>query len=274
MSFLTREYPFGEETHHVRGSIAWGVVIFLLLYLLQPFGFSLYEGNKLLVASMFGVITFACCLVYAFGIFRPMQKRREKWKIWHIGVATLGLILLNGIANWLYFSYVFQSPVTISFFLRFLYWAFIFGCIITAISLYTSYNRYLKGQIEVLRHDNTEDLQGISVTIQDQNVRGCDLSFSLNALLYVEARKNNVMVCYADGEKLAYREVHTTLSTVIDSLGGYGNIFRCHRSFLVNLNHVTSAQGNSNGYKLTLKGCAETIPVSRSYVAQLRQLLA
>lgn len=274
MSFLTKEYSFGKEKHNLRDSIAWGVVVFLLLYLLQPFGFSLYGGNKLLVSLMFGIITFLCCLVYGLVVFRTMQMNMDEWKIWHVGVAILGLIMFNGIANWVLFSHIFLIPVTIGSFLQFLYWAFIFGCIITTISLYASYNHYLKEQIEVLHHDNTWDLQEVSITIQDKNVRSYDLSLSLNALLYVEAKKNNVMVCYVDGEKLEYKELHTPLTSVLANLKTYENIFQCHRSFLVNLNHVTSAQGNSNGYKLTLDRCAEKIPVSRSYIAQLKQLLA
>ena len=54
----------------------------------------------------------------------------------------------------------------------------------------------------------------------------------------------------------------------------YENIFQCHRSFVVNVNNITAAQGNSNGYQLTLGTCTNTIPVSRSYVPRLKAFIA
>ena len=41
-------------------------------------------------------------------------------------------------------------------------------------------------------------------------------------------------------------------------------------SFLVNVNNITSAKGNSNGYQLRLSNCRDIIPVSRTFVPELR----
>jgi DNA-binding LytR/AlgR family response regulator len=68
-------------------------------------------------------------------------------------------------------------------------------------------------------------------------------------------------------------EVHTTLTAVIEELKDYENIFQCHRSFVVNVNNITSAKGNSNGYQLRLGNCPLSIPVSRSYVPQLKSFI-
>ena len=53
----------------------------------------------------------------------------------------------------------------------------------------------------------------------------------------------------------------------------YDNIFQCHRSFLVNVNNICSAKGNSNGYQLRLSGCDDTVPVSRTFVPGLRRFV-
>ena len=96
----------------------------------------------------------------------------------------------------------------------------------------------------------------------------------INSLLYIEAQKNHVSVCYMKDGKPATIEVHTTLTAVIEELKDYQNIFQCHRSFVINVNNITSAKGNSNGYQLTLGPCTNTIPVSRSYVPQLKSFIA
>ena len=69
-------------------------------------------------------------------------------------------------------------------------------------------------------------------------------------------------------------ELHTTLTAVLDDLKEYENVFQCHRSFVVNLNNITSAQGNSNGYQLKLGKCSAIVPVSRTYVPKLRSFIA
>jgi DNA-binding LytR/AlgR family response regulator len=43
---------------------------------------------------------------------------------------------------------------------------------------------------------------------------------------------------------------------------------------VVNLNNITSAQGNSNGYQLRLGHCPTIVPVSRTYVPKLRSFIA
>ena len=83
----------------------------------------------------------------------------------------------------------------------------------------------------------------------------------------------NIAVSYVNDDKIATTELHTTLMAVLDDLKEYENIFQCHRSFVVNVNNITSAKGNSNGYQLTLGTCMNNIPVSRSYVPRLKSFI-
>ena len=121
--------------------------------------------------------------------------------------------------------------------------------------------------------NTTEEQKDITITIHDTNVRGNDLTLPINSLLYIEAQKNNISVCYMK-DKPSFVEVHTTLSAVIEELKDYENIFQCHRSFVVNVNNITSAKGNSNGYQLRLGTCTNSIPVSRQYVPLLKAFIA
>ena len=50
-------------------------------------------------------------------------------------------------------------------------------------------------------------------------------------------------------------------------------IVRCHRAFLVNTRRVVRADGNSQGYKLSLEGCEEAVPVSRAYAKEVKRLI-
>ena len=273
MSFLTRKYPFAQSSHWLRDCTVYCMIVFLILYLLQPFGFSMYQGNKLLVSLLFGGVTFACCLLTLF-VERPIHQRISPWRIWHEALAVLLMILFIGICNFFVFSLVFQFPITGGLLLMFLYWTLIIGVFVTVCSVSLSYYRYLRNQLETLLDKTTEAQTDILVTIHDTSVRGNDLQLPINDLLYIEAQKNNVAVCYVNEGKVTHAEIHTTLAAVLDDLQAYHNIFQCHRSFVVNLNNITSAQGNSNGYQLRLGNCPTVVPVSRTYVPKLRSFIA
>lgn len=144
----------------------------------------------------------------------------------------------------------------------------------TTLSIVIQYNRTLKDRMEELLCNTTEEQKDITITIHDTNVRGNDLTIPINNLLYIEAQKNNISVCYVKDDKPTSMEIHNTLSNAVADLKEYENIFQCHRSFVVNINNITSAQGNSNGYQLTLGNCTNSIPVSRSYVPQLKAFIA
>ena len=273
-SFLTRTYPFKQSPHWLRDSIVYGVVIWAMLFVLQPFGFSMYRGSKFLVAALFGLVTSGCYAVYGLSVVRTLHARVKPWRIWHQAFTVLGLILFIAVCNFILFSFIFKYPITIRFFLAFLYWTMIIGIIITTLAIVIDYNRNLRDRMEELLSNTAEEQKDISVTISDHNVRGNDLMIPINDLLYVEAQKNNVSVCFVKDGKLQTTEIHTTLTAVAEELKDYENIFQCHRSFIVNVNNITSARGNSNGYQLTLGTCPTSIPVSRSYVPRLKSFIA
>ena len=274
ISFLTRTYPFKQSPHWLRDSIVYGVVIWAILFVLQPFGFSMYRGSKFLVAALFGLVTSGCYAVYGLSVVRTLHARVKPWRIWHQAFTVLGLILFIAVCNFILFSFIFKYPITLRFFLAFLYWTMIIGIIITTLAIVIDYNRNLRDRMEELLSNTAEEQKDISVTISDHNVRGNDLTIPINDLLYVEAQKNNVSVCFVKDGKLQTTEIHTTLTAVAEELKDYENIFQCHRSFIVNVNNIKSARGNSNGYQLTLGSCPASIPVSRSYVPRLKSFIA
>ena len=281
ISFLTLSYPYKQSRHLLGDSIAYGVLIWAILYFLQPFGFSLYSGSKCLAAALFGFITTCCYALYGWTVLRTLTRRVRPWRIWHEGCAVLGLILFIAVCNFLLFAYIFHYPITLKIFLLFLYWTLLIGIIMTVLSVGIEYNRSLRERMEELLSNTTEQQKDIMITLHDTNVRGNNLTIPINSLLYIEAQKNNISVCYLkenDGEQPSAQpvrvEIHTTLTAAIEELKGYENIFQCHRSFVVNVNNITSAKGNSNGYQLTLGQCSDTIPVSRSYVPRLKSFIA
>ena len=155
MSFLTRTYPFKQSKHWLRDSVLYGIVIWAILYLLQPFGFSAYQGNKCVAAAIFGLVTTGCYAFYGWAVIGRLPQRIKPWRIWHHACVIIGLTLFIAVCNFLTVCIVFDSPFYLQFFLLSLYWTFIIGIFITVVSIIIQYNRFLKDNMEALLNKTT-----------------------------------------------------------------------------------------------------------------------
>ena len=273
VSILTRKYPFELNDHPFKEGLVAFAIVFLILFFLQPFGISEYDGNKFLVCLAFGLVTFVCCLTMDYLFVVPLQKRVKTWRIWHQALTVFVEILIIGMCNFLMASLLFKYPVERVACLEMVYYTIIIGLIYTVLSTSFSYQKYMRKRLDALLEKTTQEQEGVSVTLHDHRVRGNDLSLPLNDLLYFEAQKNNVAVYSIHNGQVERNEIQSTLASVLNDLKDYLNIFQCHRSFVVNLNSITSAKGNSNGYILELGGGLATVPVSRSFVPKLKSFV-
>ncbi len=274
MSILQKKYPIQPDGRVLGRCALYGIAVASILFLLRPFGLSIYYGNKLLVALLFGLVTFGCSAAFKLVVGHLFRKSGKTWRVWHQVLSLIGMVLFIGIGNAILYCILFHFPITLKTMLVIVYWTLAVGLIIALISTALSYYRVMRRQLEALLDKKPEAQQGVSITLHDTRVRGNDLSLPINDLLYLEAQKNNVAVCYVKDGKLKRNEIHTTLAAVLKDLGDYGNIFQCHRSFAVNLNSITSASGNSNGYTLILGNNLATVPVSRPFVPKLKSFIS
>ena len=67
--------------------------------------------------------------------------------------------------------------------------------------------------------------------------------------------------------------IRATMKQMEDSLQAYSMIVRCHRAFMVNLGQVEQISFNSRAMQLVMRYSHDAIPVSRSNVNKLKELL-
>lgn len=97
-------------------------------------------------------------------------------------------------------------------------------------------------------------------------------SLTLDKLLYIEARDNYVAIFYRDNDRISEEMIRIPLKDAESQCDGYP-VYRCHRSFLVNISQVEKAKGNRHKLELFLSGTEVSVPVSRSYVAEIENKL-
>jgi riboflavin transporter FmnP len=100
------------------------------------------------------------------------------------------------------------------------------------------------------------------------------LSVARSSLLYIEASDNYVTIWYLNKGTATRFLLRNTLKALDEQLAGDG-IPRCHRSYMVNLDHVKVIRRGKEGISLDL-GVEKVpdIPVSRRYAEQITRLFA
>ena len=91
--------------------------------------------------------------------------------------------------------------------------------------------------------------------------------------IYVEAEGNYVKIVYRKNEKCTQKMLRATMKQVEEVSRPFSYIVKSHRAFLVNLCAVSKVSGNSQGYRLFLYDCEDSIPVSRAYSKEVKMLI-
>jgi DNA-binding LytR/AlgR family response regulator len=107
-------------------------------------------------------------------------------------------------------------------------------------------------------------------------------SLPIDALLFIESADNYSTIFYLETDAVKQLMLRSSLSRLESQLTAQISSFmptanflqRCHRSYIVNLQKVTSVSGNAQGYKLAFEHAATSVPVSRKYATTVLKLLA
>ena len=161
-----------------------------------------------------------------------------------------------------------------------------------AIGLYWRFkfrSRYLAAELEETRQMN-EQLKKLQTSSQDsqpmpegstnkdsqitlEGTTNERVTLEIPNLLYIEAVGNYVKVVSKQDNDVHTNMLRATMKQMEDALQDYPMIVRCHRAFMVNLAQVEQISSNSRAMQLVMRHSHDAIPVSRSNVSKLKELL-
>ena len=294
-----------KETLSVR--IVSCAFIMLAIAIFKPFGLEVGEWQAYIhLLSIFALGLLSCFLTeiilkYAIRMPRSYDRgvsyiisRNLRFQCINTPLVALLICLYRHFAmselvegNKLSLSNYLETLVIIAFlsFAIGLYWRFKFR------------SRYLAAELEETRLLN-EQLKKLQTSSQDSQKTTVDanrqsegstnqdsqitlegntnehVSLDISDLLYIEAVGNYVKIV----SKQENNEVHThmlraTMKQMEDALQAYPMIVRCHRAFMVNLGQVDQISSNSRAMQLVMRHSHDAIPVSRSNINKLKELL-
>ena len=284
LKYLSSPYPLFYQRWNV-ALISCGIVFFILL-LFQPFGISAISHNKLGILLGYMVVTglFLCIPVYLLPFLFPDFYEDERWTVGKHLLNNLFIFFFIAVGLWLYSDWIFGWGLRWDIFCSFPASTVVVGIFPTAFFVMLNRNRFLASHLQEAMEMNQylQKAESIPNCNRMENGKeyivfsgGTKESFELIAsdLLYVEAEGNYVKIVYRKNEKCTQKMLRATMKQVEEVSRPFSYIVKSHRAFLVNLCAVSKVSGNSQGYRLFLYDCEDSIPVSRAYSKEVKMLI-
>lgn len=291
--------PYPVLVKRWKAVIIPSLIVFIILFLLQPFGISMVESYKFWVVLGYGVVSSLALgiSVYLLPSVFPRYYDEQYWTLGKELLGTLGACLLIAIGNWFYTAWWFGGNLlSWKGFLISLIWVGILAPFPIVFFLMWNRNLQLARNLKEATEINFALAKKVNIRKEMKEAEGEEedvcclvaekpvhLAFSggtkemlevpADALLYVEAEGNYVRVTYRMENKVQQRLLRATMKQAEEAVVAYPFIIRCHRAFLVNVHTVVKVDGNSQGYRLRLDGCKDEVPVSRAYSKEVKMLI-
>ena len=103
------------------------------------------------------------------------------------------------------------------------------------------------------------------------------VSLLLSDFIFAESEGNYVSIHYMENPSTGSEQtekqtmLRTSMKNVVAILCANSEIMQCHRAYIVNLRHVERVEGRSSGIGLKLRHCDTIVPVSKSYVNEVKE---
>ena len=283
--------------------------IVVALAVFKPFGLDAWQWQAYIHLVALGIIGVFICMItdiilkYIIKMPRSFKKgaeyiiRRNLWfQFINTPLVALGICLYRhfvlsdrverlrvgvsaGMGNQFSLVNFLETLVIIAFcsFAIGLYWRFKFRSKYLAMELEETrqLNEELK-QMQLEKPSESPLLQASESTVcqsQKLTLAGTtneSLTLQVPHLLFIEAVGNYVKVNHLCDNQVHTDMLRATMKQMEETLQGYPMIVRCHRAFLVNLGQVEQIISHSGSTQLLIKHCHESLPVSRSNMAQVK----
>ena len=271
------EYPQRYKFENlIKSSIVVFLIILLFLLMFKPFG--VYDPELKMhyfFICFLHALAPAIILFAYFGVLNYFRKTKNqtKWTLLEEFIQIGALLVLIGTASFLMRDLLYNNPNNWS-------WNYFFeeirNCFVAGIFFYfflrlsTFYFESKKGSPFVLQFtpltvkpEKTVLKSNIFITTQ---VKQDDFLLDMDQLLFAKADGNYIELTKSNGHQMTTEVKRISLTQFETQITDYPHLFRCHRTYLVNMYKIKQVAGNSQGYVLSFKETDIKIPVSRKQI--------
>ncbi|SDC63552.1 LytTR family DNA-binding domain-containing protein [Niabella drilacis] len=284
---LKQPHPgYGNLRIYFRTVLGIVLIVFLILSILQPFkiGERNIAGNPYITAAVYAGGAFltmslnAVWLLVFHNWFRP-----DKWTLGKELIVMAYQFFSIGLTIWL-INHLRGTlrPEDASFGNSF-FLAIAIGILPYIIATFGRHNYLLKHHLKEVAAFN-EQLKALQAQSNGQvvaqtaagylSIPKLDHSIAIDDFLFAESKGNNLVLQVCLNNRLQQYTLRSTLNDFAQANAHISPLFRCHRSFIINLDKVTQVQGNAAGYQVLLHPGLGPVVVARSSVPAFKKILA
>lgn len=211
----------------------------------------------------------------------PQYFNEDKWTLkrnllWVMGINLIFVNIMFFALN-LFLIYKYDNFQEFTF-KNYLWWAYLqiivgvpLGIIINLVNQYYLLKKHLKIAASINHSIEINNEPAIQSQIEFEVDRFTKVNIDIHNLIFIEALGNYLNVTYKNNgvKKITIRE---TIYNIEQKISSPNLIYKAHRSYLVNLQHIHHITGDSQGIKVHFKDIDNVIPVSRNKIKEFRSL--
>ncbi|WP_020596166.1 LytR/AlgR family response regulator transcription factor [Spirosoma panaciterrae] len=283
LNVFRQAYPLQSYRLSLYRDLFFAFFLSLFLLVFRPFGLEVYSYEESYVMIGYGAITLLTTVLNDYLGYQhfPAFFRETNWTVGKQLAWSGWQLICLGLTCFVYAALIKAFPWTLLGFLK--VQLYVLLCAIVPISLFTllRQNYMLKrnsreaNQLEVdlsqqVPQPNETVEQAICFTGENRNEK---LEMLPSQLICISAQDNYVEFVFLQAGHTKRALLRNTLSKIDEQLNGHSQFFRCHRSYLINLEKIRMVKGNAQGYVLKMEEFEPLIPVSRARGQALHQAI-
>lgn len=260
-------------------SISISVFLFILFF--QPFPLDSFDfNNKLILISGFGAMVFLFTILVRtmFSLFFQKYEQSNNKSPFPGLLAGFVMMALSSVAFAFYLYYVVMVGVT--FFIMF---KVVLICMVSPMVLWLNDTiKELKLKNKLLIHEKgtlhrkvesiEDEYLHRSIEFVSEN-RSENLKLKVSDIAFIKTADNYVEVFFKENEVFKKKLLRNTLKNIELQLKPYSIFIRCHRTAIVNFHYVEKLNRNYSNFWLSIKGNTVQVPVSRQYLAKIKETI-
>lgn len=273
-TYLLQPYPFYYQGKGLKIIIAlFFLMTFLFNYAFEPFNVE-YTEHKMdfFWISIIHSLTPVLILSFLF-IIGTIWKLEEKWNVLKEVFLVFTFFLIVGLIQFLIRDIIYDNPNNWSS--QYLYEeirnTFLVGTLFVLILIPLNFNRLnTKYGNNATILNNTIDTLHSEKALIINKIKINDFEFDSKQFLFAKS-EGNYLEIYLNQQHPTKKLIRTTLKNLETHIHTHPNIFKTHRSYIVNCNHIEKVNGNAQGYQLHIG--EYKVPVSRNRIQKFNSYM-
>ncbi len=302
-----------NSRHTLRMCFIASICVLAVFYFFKPFGLDqLTDAMAAATGLQFALVTLVLSVFCTtiIPLLFPSLFNEKHWTVLHEMLFLICMVLLIALGNVWLTSYLFGKPLSLTLLFNTIKYTLVIGAAPVFLSVlvkqqqllarYSREARQIEAQLTMptqqpanLTADNIPAAalesrvqaevinpaisKNETVTSPPLQLKGANhaeiLQLDATDFLFAAAADNYTSIHYLQNGQAKQVLFRLTIKGLSEQTAGVAGIFRCHKSFLVNLQQVVHISGNAQGYKLHLLQNELTVPVSRTLNNQIKQKL-